>query len=1270
MKALFVSRIYLLLVSALILQLLPQNSYAQSEANTQVQSIIDAYLKQNTSEARSQNLGEVEWKLSNSYFDKSAGLSYAYAQQTYKGVPLFKSISVFAIKDEKVVYGQPKLVANVSAKIGSVTPSLNPKSAVEATLRHLKLDDSRLSPIEGSKKNHFLFDANDISASPIDVYLTLVPINEELKLSWNISIEMKNEPHWWNVRIDAQSGEFLEKNDFTVECDFSQGQFHNHSTSEEAACTADLTHFPSSPAPPSLTYNVYPMPVEAPTFGSRTLLSDPADYTSSPFGWHDMDGVSGAEYTIARGNNIYTYEDADNDNIPGYSPDGGASLNFDFTITPDVSPIVNQDAALTNMFVQTNVVHDILYHLGFDEAAGNFQKNNYGNGGAENDVILGEGFDGSGMNNANFSTPPDGSSPRMQMYLWNKVPPGCTSLDITSAPYTGPMSVGTAEFTASGSVTADLILADDGIGTTSDACSAIINNVTGKIAVIDRGTCSFVSKTQSAETAGAVCVIIVNDQIGPAHNMSGGPIVGIPCLSVSQADGDILKSALLAGNVQGSLVACASDTFDCNFDNGILVHEFGHGVSNRLTGGPSQASCLTNVEQASEGWSDWLALMLTIEPGDLGTDSRGVGSYVLNQLSTGGGIRRFPYSTDMAVNPQTYGDLATSVGLHDKGEIWCDAIWDMSWLLMDQFGINNDPTVGTAGNNIAIQLVLTGMKLQPCSPGFIDSRDGILAADILLYSGAHQALIWQAFARRGMGCGASQGNAGAVGDETEAFDEPDLYFLDSDEDGFGDLANTQVACSQPTGYVTNSEDCDDDDDQLGSCIVWTGATDSAWNVATNWSGNVVPLMADNVRISSEPTNQPHITSEPASPAECAALIIQSGATLTINSGKALTVSGNTENEGTILIEADASGIGSFIDNGTISGAGSFQMEQYIVGSGGASPDGVFSYVSSPITNATSSVYNAGGDDRMWSANESTQAYDEITADGVSMSVGQGYVVRIGATNTVTFDGSNYNTAIPSNASLTRTGVSEINRGYNLMGNPYPSSVDWETATRTNLESTVWYRTKNGSTMLVDTYNATTDLGTNNNGGGAVTSHIPPTQAFWVRVDADGNTGTLGFTNSDRSHQESALLRIATPMGLIRLSISHGGISDEHIILFDDEASETYDDYDSGKLFAGTQPYLYSTVEGEHLTMNGVNNPIATPFIYLTYVAPTSGEYSINRLEITTDGIPVTLEDHLLGTFTDLQTNPAYIFNSEAGTFVDRFTLHFTELITELAKTNG
>jgi extracellular elastinolytic metalloproteinase len=197
-----------------------------------------------------------------------------------------------------------------------------------------------------------------------------------------------------------------------------------------------------------------------------------------------------------------------------------------------------------------------------------------------------------------------------------------------------------------------------------------------------------------------------------------------------------------------------------------------------LTGGGNNTGCLSNQEQMGEGWSDWYGVVMTIEPGDTGTDSRGVGTYLFNQGAGGAGIRPYPYNTDIAQNPQTYDDIKTESVPHGVGSVWCTTLWEVTWALIDEHGWDPDiynftGDVNTdAGNIQAMALVTEAMKLQPCSPGFVDGRDAILAADIALYGGSNECLLWDAFAKRGLGVSADQGSSGSRSDGTEAFDTP------------------------------------------------------------------------------------------------------------------------------------------------------------------------------------------------------------------------------------------------------------------------------------------------------------------------------------------------------------------------------------------------------------------------------------------------------------------------------------------------------------------
>ena len=225
-----------------------------------------------------------------------------------------------------------------------------------------------------------------------------------------------------------------------------------------------------------------------------------------------------------------------------------------------------------------------------------------------------------------------------------------------------------------------------------------------------------------------------------------------------------MRQALAAGS---TVTGCgtASQDYDGSVDNGIVSHEYGHGISNRLTGGPTNSSCLTTsngtatAQTMGEGWSDFFGLWMTTRVGDVGRTPRGVGSYVIGEPSTGAGIRYQKYSDDMAVNTYNYSIIGTTNyrETHSIGEVWTTVLWDLNWQFIYRYGFNADFLASTGGNNKCLKLVLQGCKLQTCNPGFLDGRDAILRADSLLNGASNSGLIWTMFARRGMGYSANQG---------------------------------------------------------------------------------------------------------------------------------------------------------------------------------------------------------------------------------------------------------------------------------------------------------------------------------------------------------------------------------------------------------------------------------------------------------------------------------------------------------------------------------
>ena len=183
---------------------------------------------------------------------------------------------------------------------------------------------------------------------------------------------------------------------------------------------------------------------------------------------------------------------------------------------------------------------------------------------------------------------------------------------------------------------------------------------------------------------------------------------------------------------------------DGDLDNGIIIHEYGHGVSNRLTGGPAPPGCLNNQEQGGEGWSDYLGLHAhhaqRHRAGRRPRD-RHLRPQPADQRP---GIRTKKYSTDMAINDHTYDSIKTMVAPHGVGEVWAAMLWELTYALIDQYGFDADLITGNAGNNIAAAghgrheapALQSRASSTPATRSSLRTRRD--------YGGANQCLIWDA----------------------------------------------------------------------------------------------------------------------------------------------------------------------------------------------------------------------------------------------------------------------------------------------------------------------------------------------------------------------------------------------------------------------------------------------------------------------------------------------------------------------------------------------
>ncbi len=380
------------------------------------------------------------------------------------------------------------------------------------------------------------------------------------------------------------------------------------------------------------------------TFGAASMAS------ASPDGW-----IPDGQNETA-GNNVAAQLDLDADNIPdGPRPQGLPYRVFNFTSDPQIQdPAQFQEAAVVQAFYLCNLYHDRLYLLGFDEAAHNFQQDNFGLGGTGGDRIDVDVQDGQSSNGAMFATgTQDGSAARLQLYIF---------------PATAP----------------------------------------------DR---------------------------------------------------------------------------DGALERDLIFHELTRGVVIRLlesSGAGDQPLALV------EGWGDFMALSLEFPPGLDPHACYPFAPYVARQFWVGYednyyfGLRRYPYCTDMTKNPLTYAfvdpaQLSFPPGVsrnanitspandpQNAGEVWCITLMECRAALMDRDGFS--------GNETMLQLVVDGMKISPSNPTFIEARDAILTADLANNSGINVDILWQAFAKRGLGAASLSPSVSAQG-IVESFLVPDLLLF-------------------------------------------------------------------------------------------------------------------------------------------------------------------------------------------------------------------------------------------------------------------------------------------------------------------------------------------------------------------------------------------------------------------------------------------------------------------------------------------------------------
>jgi hypothetical protein len=432
---------------------------------------------------------------------------------------------------------------------------------------------------------------------------------------------------------------------------------------------------------------------------------------------------------------------------------------------------------------------------------------------------------------------------------------------------------------------------------------------------------------------------------------------------------------------------------------------------------------------------------------------------------------------------------------------------------------------------------------------------------------------------------------------------------------------------------------------------WKGENEGSWKTNTNWCGGV-PVYGSSVNIPAATTI--HLDTM----ANVNELNIESTGVLVVSESEKLTTFGDIILNGELKLKHNATLVQQ--DNSGWLGNGNVHLQQAITGTGGATPNGRYWFVGSPMANSVSHDYKAETSALLKFFNEPTGAWVEINNASTPIQIGKGYFVQTGSMDTIDFSGAqlnNGNYTFP----LTRTGTTNFYRGFNLVSNPYPSYVDFDAVTKSNILPTMWYRTSDvAQTMIFDTYNSELGIGTSL-GGFAVTKFIPPMQSFWVKIPSGFTTGSIGFSNAMRSHYVSGFEGLKSSAQnfpvYIRFNLEDGLKKDQMILLMDQHLSATVDEFDSEKMIVSGYPQLFTNVGSTKLVINSLPYSKSKVSVPITLDLPTSKSYIFQTEEIHVEDGLVLLEDRQEQIYQDLSINPCYGFYSNSGVISDRFVLH-------------
>lgn len=444
------------------------------------------------------------------------------------------------------------------------------------------------------------------------------------------------------------------------------------------------------------------------------------------------------------------------------------------------------------------------------------------------------------------------------------------------------------------------------------------------------------------------------------------------------------------------------------------------------------------------------------------------------------------------------------------------------------------------------------------------------------------------------------------------------------------------------------------------CAWKTTAASTDWNTASNWSGGIPVSGVSPVVIPSGAANYP-TGSAPA-------FTVGTGTFMTLYPGAKATL-GALTNNGTVTLKSDATGQSSLIVSSHSGNAVNFEL--FLTGGGDIDNDNFkWHYISTPVSSLATNVFAPGAtydlaqyvESRpVFSLLEGWVAYDGYkystgTMGGPtfsSLTVGKGYDFWDSNDNTFNFSGQLNTANVPM--ALGFSGSASLH-GFNLLGNPYSSGLNWDDiangtyfAFPANTSKGVYFTRDNTQCTYI--------------GGvgipGDVNGIIPPMQGFFTKTYATGNTITIPAAARVQNNIHARYKSSAGNIPLVRLVFMQNGIKDETVVRFDQSAKTEFDyDFDAAKMITNMRiPLIYSYSGNVKYAINGIPFPETPVHIPLVVNVTKTGTHTISATQIDgLAGYTLKLSDNVTHDTTVLNTVSRFSFAADSGLVAGRFVL--------------